>query len=112
MHDLLKRQKTQEEALLELETKTTELFMQNIKNNINQAKEIQKMTSGNAIKIETLENAWNTIATGIDEKKQIEEKANKKREQDKTRLQAIKKDCTSRYYGEKRKTGVLWKLRK
>ena len=38
MDKLLKRQKTQEQALLELEKKTSELLMRNAKNTANQAK--------------------------------------------------------------------------
>lgn len=41
MDNLLKRHKTQEQALLELETKTTELFKQNVENNIKQAKHLK-----------------------------------------------------------------------
>ena len=97
MDNLLKRHKTQEQALLELETKTTELFKQNVKNNIKQAKQIEKLTSGTSIKTETLENVWKTITTGIDEKKKLEDKSSKKRKDNKIRLETIKKDINKKY---------------
>ncbi|MDE6005748.1 MAG: toxic anion resistance protein [Oscillospiraceae bacterium] len=103
MDNLLKRHKTQEQALLELETKTAELFKQNVKNNIKQAKQIEKLTSDTSIKTETLESAWKTIATGIDEKKKLEDKSSKKRKNNKFRLEAIKKDFNKKYPVPKKK---------
>ncbi|MDE6730702.1 MAG: toxic anion resistance protein [Oscillospiraceae bacterium] len=94
---LLKRQKIQAEAMSELDAKTNELLMRNAQNTVNQAKATAKMASGSSIQIETLENAWRTITSGIDEVQQIESDAHKKREEDKLRLQAIKNDFNSKY---------------
>ena len=97
MDKLLKRQKTQEQALLELEKKTSELLMRNAKNTANQAKITEKLASGRSIKIKTLENVRQTIITGIDEVQQIETDAYKKGKDDKLRLQAIKNDFNKKY---------------
>ncbi|MDE7093715.1 MAG: toxic anion resistance protein, partial [Oscillospiraceae bacterium] len=89
---LLKRQKIQAQAMSELDAKTNELLMRNAQSTVDQAKMTARMASGSSIQIETLENAWKTITTGIDEVQQIEADAHKKREDDKLRLQAIKND--------------------
>lgn len=95
---LLKRQKIQAQAMSELDKKTNELLMRNAQNTVDQAKATARMAAGSSIQIETLENAWKTITTGIDEVKQIEADAHKKREEDKQRLQAIKNDFNSKYH--------------
>ncbi|MDE6087937.1 MAG: toxic anion resistance protein [Oscillospiraceae bacterium] len=95
---LLKRQKIQAEAMSEWDAKTNELLMRNAQNTVDQAKVTARMASGSSIQIETLENAWKTITSGIDEVQQIESDAHKKREEDKIRLQAIKNDFNSKYH--------------
>ncbi|MBD5142421.1 MAG: toxic anion resistance protein [Ruminococcus sp.] len=95
---LLKRQKIQAEAMSELDAKTNELLMRNAQSTVDQAKMTARMASGSSIQIETLENAWKTITTGIDEVQQIEADAHKKREDDKLRLQAIKNDFNKKYH--------------
>ena len=55
------------------------------------------MASSSSIRIETLENTWQTICRGIDETKAIQEDARKKRVEDQARLQAIKTEFNKRY---------------
>jgi len=55
-----------------------------------------KMASGSSIQIETLEKTWATITNGIEETRRIQEDARKKREEDKVRLEAIKKEFQNR----------------
>ena len=50
-------------------------------------------------KIETLEKAWNTIIKGIDEVKAIQEDMVKKCNEDKEKIDAIKKEFTEKYKG-------------
>ena len=52
---------------------------------------------GSSIKIETLEKTWQTIVSGIDETRQIQENARKQRIDDQKRLEAIKSDFNTRY---------------
>ncbi|MZL34928.1 toxic anion resistance protein, partial [Blautia wexlerae] len=49
-----------------------------------------------SIQIETLEKTWATITNGIEETRRIQEDARKKREEDKVRLEAIKKEFQNR----------------
>ena len=95
---LLKRQKIQADAMSELDKRTNELLLRNAQNTVANATATAKMASGSSIQIETLENAWRTITSGIDEIQQIEVNAHKKREEDKVRLQAIKNDFNSKYH--------------
>ncbi len=95
---LLKQQKIQAEAMSELDKKTNELLLRNAQNTVEQAKQTARLASGSSIQIETLESAWKTITTGIDEVQQIEVNAKKKREEDKVRLQNIKKDFNQKYH--------------
>ena len=47
--------------------------------------------------METLERTWQTIVSGIDETRQIQENARKQRLDDQKRLEAIKEDFYKRY---------------
>lgn len=51
-----------------------------------------------SIKIETLEQTWRTIVSGIDETKQIQENARKQRVEDQKRLEAIKAQFDQMYH--------------
>lgn len=95
---LLKRQKIQADAMSELDKKTNEMLMKNAQNTVDQAKATARMASGSSIQIETLENAWKTITSGIAEVQQIEADAHKKRQEDQVRLQAIKNDFNKNYH--------------
>ncbi|MBR0483448.1 MAG: toxic anion resistance protein [Oscillospiraceae bacterium] len=95
---LLKRQKIQADAMAELDKKTNEMLMKNAQNTVDQAKATARMASGSSIQIETLENAWKTITSGIAEVQQIEADAHKKRQEDQVRLQAIKNDFNKNYH--------------
>jgi len=57
-----------------------------------------RLASGSSIKIETLETTWRTIVNGIDETKQIQENARKKRVEDQARLENIKTEFNSMYH--------------
>lgn len=87
---LLKRQKIQADSMSALNKRTNELLIKNAQNTVEQSKAITKMTNSSAIQIETLERTWNTIVSGIDETKRIQDEAKKKRIEDSKRLDAIK----------------------
>ena len=95
---LLKRQKIQADAMSELDKRTNEMLMRNAQNTVAQAQATARMASGSSIQIETLENAWKTITSGIAEVQQIEADAHKKRQEDQVRLQAIKNDFNKNYH--------------
>lgn len=93
---MLKRQKIQAESLKALDEKTNEMLMKNARNTVEQSKLTAAMASGSSIKIETLENSWKTIVSGIEETKTVQEQAKAKRQEDMKRLEEIKKDFMSK----------------
>lgn len=95
---MLKRQKLQAEAMAALDEKTNEMLLKNAKNTVEQSKLTTKLASGSSIKIETLETTWRTIVSGIEETRQIQENAKKKREEDKVRLENIKQEFDKMYH--------------
>ena len=94
---LLKRQKIQAEAMSELDKKTNEMLIKNARNTAETTKMTARMVSGSSIQVETLENTWRTIMSGIDETRSIQENAHKQRIDDAKRLEAIKAEFNQRY---------------
>ena len=93
---MLKRQRIQAEAMSALDEKTNEMLIRNAQNTAEQSKMTAQLASGSSIKIETLEKTWQTIVSGIDETKQIQENARKQRIDDQKRLEAIKADFNTK----------------
>lgn len=95
---LLKRQKLQAESMAELDKKTNEMLIKNAQNTVEISRTTARLASGSSIQIETLENTWKTITGGIEETRQIQEDARKKRIEDQARLEAIKADFNRQYH--------------
>lgn len=95
---MLKRQKIQAEAMAALDERTNEMLIKNAKNTVEQSKLTAGLASGSAIKIETLENTWKTIVDGIDETREIQESARRKRIEEQARLEAIKNEFNQKYH--------------
>ena len=95
---MLKRQRIQAEAMSALDAKTNEILIRNAQNTAEQSKMTARLASGSSIKIETLEKTWQTIVSGIDETRQIQENARKQRVEDQRRLETIKADFNQRYH--------------
>lgn len=93
---MLKRQRIQAESLSALDEKTNEMLIKNAQNTVNQSKTIAAMSAGSSIKVETLQQTWQTIVSGIDEVQAIQDQAREKRKQDAIALEEIKKDYKSR----------------
>ncbi|WXR62376.1 toxic anion resistance protein [Peptostreptococcaceae bacterium AGR-M142] len=93
----LKRQKNQADALAALDQKTNELLMKNAQNTAMQSKTIAELSSGSSIKIETLTKTWETITKGIEETKQIEEKARQERIDGTNKLLEIQNDFKEKF---------------
>lgn len=93
---LLKRQKIQAEAMSALDEKTNEMLLKNAQNSANQSKLAAQLVSSSSVKVETLEQTWQTILKGIQETRQIQEDAKKKREEDIVRLNALKADYNAK----------------
>ena len=95
---MLKRQRIQAEAMSALDEKTNEMLLRNAQNTVQQSKMTARLASGSSIKTETLEKTWQTIVSGIDETRRIQENARKQRADDQKRLEAIKADFNKRYH--------------
>lgn len=96
---MLKRQKIQADSMSALDKRTNELLIKNAQNTVEQSKQITRMTNTSSVQIETLERTWNTIVSGIDETKRIQEEAKKKREEDSKRLDVIKQQYAEKMKG-------------
>lgn len=94
---MLKRQRIQADAMSALDAKTNEMLIKNARNTVEQSKMTAKMAAGSSIKIETLETTWRTIVNGIDETRQIQERARKQRVEDQARLEKIKTEYNQKY---------------
>ncbi|MCI9157516.1 MAG: toxic anion resistance protein [Lawsonibacter sp.] len=99
---MLKRQRIQAEAMSALDAKTNEMLIRNAQNTAEQSKMTARLASGSSIKIETLEKTWQTIVSGIDETRQIQENARRQRIDDQKRLETIKTDFNRRYHMPKK----------
>ncbi len=95
---MLKRQRIQADAMTALDEKTNEMLIKNARNTVEQSKMTAKMAAGSSIKIETLETTWRTIVNGIDETRQIQERARKQRVEDQARLEKIKTEYNQKYH--------------
>lgn len=95
---MLKRQRIQAEAMSALDEKTNEMLIKNARNTVEQSKLTAQLASGSSIKIETLETTWKTIVNGIDETRQIQERARKQRVDDQARLEKIKTEFNQKYH--------------
>ncbi len=89
---MLKRQRVQAEAMKALDEKTNEMLIKNAENTVLQSKMTAQLASGSSIQIETLEKTWNTIVTGIEETKNIQEQARLKRIEDTKKLETLNED--------------------
>lgn len=89
---MLKRQRVQADAMKALDDKTNELLIKNAENTVLQTKLTTQLTANSSIKVETLEQTWQTIVSGIEETKKIQEEAKIKRAEDAIRLQKLKDD--------------------
>lgn len=94
---MLKRQRIQADAMSALDEKTNEMLIKNARNTVEQSKATARLASGSSIKAETLETTWRTIVNGIDETRQIQENARKKRIEDQAKLENIKREFNERY---------------
>ena len=89
---MLKRQKVQADAMKALDDRTNEMLLRNAQNVADQTKLTAELASSSSIKIETLEQTWRTIVNGIEETRQIQIEASKKRKEDTLRLEQLKED--------------------
>lgn len=93
---MLKRQKIQAESMKALDEKTNEMLIKNAQNTVEQSKMVAAMSANSSIKVETLQQTWQTIVNGIDEVQAIQDQAREKRKTDAVALEQIKEDYKKR----------------
>ena len=93
---MLKRQRIQAESMAALDEKTNEMLLKNAQNTVDQSKMVAAMASSSSIKVETLQQTWQTIVNGIDEVQAIQDQAREKRKTDAVALEQIKADYKNR----------------
>ena len=93
---MLKRQRIQAESMAALDEKTNEMLLKNAQNTVDQSKMVAAMASSSSIKVETLQQTWQTIVNGIDEVQAIQDQAREKRKTDAVALEQIKADYKKR----------------
>ncbi|MFQ6402612.1 toxic anion resistance protein [Bacillus velezensis] len=85
----VKRQKLVADSMSELDRRTNEMLKRNAENISSQSVEIARMAGRPSIDIETIETSWNTIVSGMQETKQIEEENRRLREDGAKRIQQL-----------------------
>lgn len=86
---LAKRQAYQAQALKALDEKTNEMLLKNAQNAADNMRLTAQLSGSSAIKIETIEQSWQTIMDGIKDTKTIQAELARQREQDKEKLEEI-----------------------
>lgn len=87
---LLKRQHIQAESMAALDEKTNEMLLKNAQNAAEQARFTTQLTTGSSIKMETLQQTWQTIMTGAEDCRRIAEDNARQRDLDKAKLLEFK----------------------
>lgn len=93
-----KRQKLVADSMSELDRRTNEMLLRNSQNIANQSAEIARLAGGPSIKIETIEESWNTIVKGLDETMAIEEENKRAREDGMKRIAQLQESMKN--YGK------------
>lgn len=88
----LKRQAVQAKAMAALDAKTNELLLRNAQNTALQSKLTATLAGGSSISVETLEKSWETIMTGIQETKDIQQQLKQERIEGTKKLNTIQND--------------------
>lgn len=81
-----KRQKLVADSMNELDRRTNDMLKQNAQNIADQSTEIARLSGSPSIKIETIEESWNTIVNGMRETKAIEEENKRLRKEGMNRI--------------------------
>lgn len=86
---IAKRQAYQAQALKALDDKTNEMLIKNAQNAADNMRMSAQLAGSSAIKVETIEQSWQTIMDGIKDTKAIQGELARQREQDKVKIEEI-----------------------
>lgn len=92
----LKKQKIVADSMEALDNATNELLLRNAQNTASQSAQIAKLQGG-SVKLETLQETWQTILQGIDETKRIEEENKKQREEGTKKLHELQNSIMDKF---------------
>lgn len=85
----LQRQKLVSTSMAELDKRTNEMLIKNAENIRQNSVNIARQASAPSIAIETVETTWQTIMSGIQETKQIQEETVRAREEGRKRIEKL-----------------------
>lgn len=85
----IKRQKLVSDSMAELDKRTNEMLMRNAENVRQNSVNIARQAGNPSIKIETIEQTWQTIMAGIEETKQIQAQTVRDREEGRQRIEQL-----------------------
>lgn len=85
----LKRQKLVSDSMNELDKRTNEMLLKNAENIRQNSVNIARSAGQPSIKIETIEQTWQTIMAGIEETKQIQAETVRNREEGRKRIEKL-----------------------
>lgn len=92
----LKQQAIQQRSISALNDRTNEMLLRNARNNANQSIATARMANQNAIRIDTLQQSYDTIKKGIADTKEIEQKMAQERQQNTSTLESMKAEMRSK----------------
>ncbi|CAM5223746.1 putative protein YaaN involved in tellurite resistance OS=Ureibacillus acetophenoni OX=614649 GN=SAMN05877842_10369 PE=3 SV=1 [Ureibacillus acetophenoni] len=85
----IKRQKLVSDSMNELDKRTNEMLLKNAENIRQNSVNIARSAGQPSIKIETIEQTWQTIMAGIEETKQIQAETARNREEGRIRIEKL-----------------------
>ncbi|MFY3790222.1 toxic anion resistance protein [Ureibacillus sp. MALMAid1270] len=85
----IKRQKLVSDSMNELDKRTNEMLLKNAENIRQNSVNIARSAGQPSIKIETIEQTWQTIMAGIEETKQIQAETVRNREEGRKRIEKL-----------------------
>ena len=86
-----KRQNLVAESMSELDRRTNEMLLNNANDISRQSVDIARMSGQPSIKIETIEQTWETIMQGMNDTREIEQENRKMREEGRLRIEELQK---------------------
>ncbi|MGE7919444.1 toxic anion resistance protein [Viridibacillus sp. NPDC093762] len=88
-----RRQKLHADSLNAFEDRANQMLQDVTSDIMQQSVDIARRSGSSSIKMETIENMWDTIVTGIDEYKAVKQEQAVQRVEDKKRLETIREDA-------------------
>lgn len=94
---IAKRQALQAQAMKQLDERTNEMLLKNAQNAANNMRMTAQLAGSSAIKVETIQQSWQTIMDGIKDTKNIQQELARQREQDKRTIEEINRKFLTQY---------------